>query len=146
MADVIEFPASDEPEALPQPGDAYRAFAEASRELVCLAVVFADGSMDFFQYGWLKALKFTPSGGDGGTGVIAAIFESVPGYADGLRVSGRDLLHAAALLDERRLRWIWEVPKGGKAEADASPVVRTIEIREDDARTIYAWLFQGGGH
>lgn len=133
MADLIEFPATDvAPDALPHAGDRYQAYGCWDRfDPTTITFVFPDWSIKSRSYARFRGHRSRPLGEpwdcDGDCEIVLTFADSRE--VTDVVLTGRNLYHLVWDLGERRVNWIWELPKG-RAVADGSPVVRSIEFRE----------------
>ena len=94
-----------------------------------IAFHFMDGSTSSYSYSAVAYSGYEPTDGRGG-GAITLLSGSRPG-GDEIVITGRHLGELYAGLGERRIACVRELPPGGAVVAAGTPVVFSIEIREN---------------
>jgi hypothetical protein len=126
MADLIDFPTlPNDPDALPEPGDAYQAFSPPTpHPYLSLALLFPDGSIYGYQLRNLEQYDFAPSQKPSGSDVLNLYFAG--SSLTEIRIEGRNLFELCYYLGEQRIRWLRLLADGQDIKDPNAPVITRI--------------------
>jgi hypothetical protein len=120
--------AIDDLAPLPQPGDAYKAYARPdNKSLLMLRFLLRDAAVDGFAYSDLRHTRMQPGDDPGGGPVLVLRF--VEAVVTEVRIEGRHLEVLSDLLAYHRVAWLREMPPGKMHHEKNAAVITRITIR-----------------
>jgi hypothetical protein len=122
-----DLPAMDDLVPLPQPGDAYKAYARPeNKSLLMVRFLLRDASVEGFAYSDLRHTRMGPGDDPGGGPVLVLRF--VEAVITEVRIEGRHLDVLADLLAYHRVAWLRELPPGKMSHEKNVAVITRITI------------------
>jgi hypothetical protein len=134
MADLIDFPSYPaSPDDLPQPGDAYRAFAPpAAHTHLMLMFVFPDGLIEGFKFSTLERIDFIPAASPHGVERLRMLFRVSPPVE--VWIEGRNLWDLHYHLGQHQTRWLRMLAEEQGINGTDTPAITSITINPPGER------------
>jgi hypothetical protein len=125
-----EIPALDDLVPLPQPGDAYKAYARPdNKALLTLRFLLPDASVEGFAYSDLRHTRMQP-GDDPGKGPVL-VLRFVEAVITEVRIEGRHLDVMADLIAYHRVAWMRALPPGKMHHEKNAAVITRMTLTQE---------------
>ncbi len=122
-------PALDDLIPLPQPGDAYKAYARPdNKALLMLRFVLRDASVEGFAYSDMRRCRMVADD-DPGSGPVL-VLKFLEAIITEVRIEGRHLEALANMLAYHRVAWLRELPPGKMHHEKNVPVITRITLTQ----------------